>query len=135
MGLIKEFKEFISKGSVIDMAVGVVIGGAFSKIVDSMVSNLIMPIVGYLTAGIDFSNIKTILKVAEGEAEEVAILWGSFIEAVISFLIIALVIFFMLKGINKLRKKKEEEAAPAGPSDNELLTDILVELKKKNSVE
>lgn len=139
MGLIKEFKEFISRGSVIDMAVGVVIGGAFKEIVDSLVSNIIMPVIGVITAGIDFSQIKTVLRAAEGENPEVAILWGLFIEAIISFLLIALVIFLLLKGINRLRKKQETaeavEAAAAGPSDTELLADILLELKKKNSVE
>lgn len=139
MGLIKEFKEFISRGSVIDMAVGVVIGGAFKEIVDSLVSNIIMPVIGVITAGIDFSQIKTVLRAAEGENPEVAILWGLFIEAIISFLLIALVIFLLLKGINRLRKKQETadavEAAAAGPSDTELLADILQELKKKNSVE
>ena len=139
MGLIKEFKEFISRGSVIDMAVGVVIGGAFKEIVDSLVSNIIMPVIGVITAGIDFSHIKTVLRAAEGDNPEVAILWGMFIEAIISFLLIALVIFLLLKGINRLRKKQETaeavEAAAAGPSDTELLADILQELKKKNSVE
>ena len=139
MGLIKEFKEFISRGSVIDMAVGVVIGGAFKEIVDSLVSNIIMPVIGVITAGIDFSQIKTVLRAAEGDNPEVAILWGMFIEAIISFLLIALVIFLLLKGINRLRKKQETaeavEAAAAGPSDTELLADILLELKKKNSVE
>lgn len=139
MGLIKEFKEFISRGSVIDMAVGVVIGGAFKEIVDSLVSNIIMPVIGVITAGIDFSHIKTVLRAAEGDNPEVAILWGMFIEAIISFLLIALVIFLLLKGINRLRKKQETadavEAAAAGPSDTELLADILLELKKKNSVE
>lgn len=142
MGLIKEFKEFISRGSVIDMAVGVVIGGAFKTIVDSLVANIIMPVIGVATAGIDFSEIKTVLSPASGDVEEVAILWGVFIEAIISFLIIALIIFLMLKGINKLRANaaklrkieevKAEEEIP-GPTDSELLASILAELKKQNS--
>lgn len=133
MGLIKEFKEFIARGSVIDMAVGVVIGGAFKEIVDSLVANIIMPVIGVLTAGIDFSHIRTVLKAAEGDNPEVAILWGSFIESIISFLLIALVIFLLLKGINKMRKKEVEEVIEeTGPSDTELLAGILAELKNKN---
>ncbi len=143
MAIIKEFKEFISKGSVIDLAVGVVIGGAFKTIVDSLVANIIMPIIGIVTAGINFSEIKTVLKQAEGENPEVAIMWGSFLEAVISFLIIALIIFLMVKGINTLRantaklrkaeEKAEEAAAPAsGPTNSELLSAILSELQKQN---
>lgn len=141
MGLIKEFKEFISKGNVIDMAVGVVIGTAFKTIVDSLVANIIMPIIGVVTAGIDFSEIRTVLRAAEGDNPEVAILWGVFIEAIISFLIIALIIFLMLKAINKLRenaerlRRREEkaEAGVAGPTDSELLAGILSELKKQNT--
>ena len=140
MGIIKEFKEFISRGSVIDMAVGVVIGGAFKTIVDSLVANIIMPVIGVVTAGVNFSQIKTVLKQAEGDNPEAAILWGTFIEAIISFLIIALLIFIMLKGINhlresaaRLRKAQEKvDEAVAGPTESELLAEILRELKKQN---
>ena len=140
MGLVKEFKVFISRGNVMDMAVGVIIGAAFKTIVDSLVANIIMPVIGLVTAGINFSDIKTILREAAGDQPEVAIEWGVFIESIISFLIIAFVIFLMIKAVNKLRENaaklmKEQEAAEeeeAGPTESELLTSILEELQKQN---
>jgi large conductance mechanosensitive channel len=126
MGLIKEFKEFAVKGNVMDMAVGVIIGGAFGKIVSSLVDDILMPIIGTITGGIDF----TTLSVNVGEAE---IKYGTFIQNVVDFLIVAFCIFLMLKGINKLNRKKEEpaEEAPAGPTTEELLADIKEILKQK----
>jgi large conductance mechanosensitive channel len=126
MGLIKEFKEFAVKGNVMDMAVGVIIGGAFGKIVSSLVDDILMPIIGTITGGIDF----TTLSVNVGEAE---IKYGTFIQNVVDFLIVAFCIFLMLKGINKLNRKKEEpaEEAPAGPTTEELLADIEEILKQK----
>lgn len=143
MGLVKEFKEFIARGSVIDMAVGVVIGGAFASIVDSLVSNIIMPVLGVITAGIDFSELRTVLVPAAGDTPAVVIQWGLFIESIISFLLIALVIFLMLKAINKLREnaaklhkaQEEVEAAAQGPTESDLLADILLELKKQNGAD
>ena len=131
MKAFKEFKEFISKGNVMDMAVGVIIGGAFGKIVTSLVNDILMPLIGIITGGINFTE----LSVKVGEAE---LMYGNFIQSVIDFLIIALCIFFMTKAIakagEKLRKKQEEEAAaaaPAGPTSEELLTEIRDLLKNK----
>lgn len=144
-----EFKEFISRGNVIDMAVGVIIGGAFTKIVNSVVSDLIMPALGVLTGNIDFAELKIVLSeaVMEGETvvkEELAIRYGVFLDALLNFLLIAICVFAMVKIINtvktqaeKLRKKEEEEAAaeapaPAPDPQLELLTEIRDLLKDKN---
>ena len=130
MKAFKEFKEFISKGNVMDMAIGVIIGGAFGKIVTSLVNDILMPLIGIITGGINFTE----LSVKVGEAERTH---GNFIQSVIDFLIVALCIFFITKAIakagEKLRKKQEEEAAaaPAGPTSEELLTEIRDLLKNK----
>ena len=125
MGFIKEFKEFASKGNVMDMAVGVIIGGAFGKIVSSLVDDIIMPVVGVATGGVDF----TALAAKVGDAE---IKYGMFIQNIIDFLIIALSIFCVIKAINKFKKKEEPAPeAPAGPTTEELLADIKEILKKK----
>ena len=138
MGFIKEFKEFAVKGNVMDMAVGVIIGGAFGKIVSSLVDDVLMPLVGMLTGGIDVSGLayKVMLPnpVEGGEPLAGATLkYGAFIQNVIDFLIIAFCIFLMMKAINKLMAKKEEPApeAPAGPTQEELLTEIRDLLKEK----
>jgi large conductance mechanosensitive channel len=140
MGFIKEFKEFAMKGNVMDMAVGVIIGGAFGKIVSSLVDDVLMPLVGMLTGGIDVSGLayKVMLPnpVEGGEPLAGATLkYGAFIQNVIDFLIIAFCIFLMMKAINKLMAKKEEPApepeAPAGPTQEELLTEIRDLLKQK----
>lgn len=128
MSLIKEFKEFAMRGNVIDMAVGVIIGGAFGKIVSSLVDDVIMPLIGIITGGIDFTNLKATI----GDA---SITYGNFIQNVVDFLIIAFCIFIMIKAINKLSKKKEkkvEEVAPALTKDQELLGEIRDLLKKQN---
>lgn len=126
MGMLKEFKEFAMRGNVMDMAVGVIIGGAFGKIVTSLVDDIIMPAVGALTGGIDFTELSCKI----GEA---TIKYGSFIQNIIDFLIIAFCIFLMIKAMNSLSKKKEEEpAAPAEPSAEEkLLGEIRDLLKNK----
>ena len=125
MGFIKEFKEFASQGNVMDMAVGVIIGGAFGKIVSSLVDDIIMPVVGVATGGVDF----TTLAAKVGDAE---IKYGMFIQNIIDFLIIALCIFCMVKAINKFKKKEEPAPeAPAGPTTEELLADIKDILKNK----
>ena len=138
MGFIKEFKEFAMKGNVMDMAVGVIIGGAFGKIVSSLVDDVLLPLVGMLTGGIDVSGLayKVMLPnpVEGGEPLAGATLkYGAFIQNVIDFLIIAFCIFLMMKAINKLMAKKEEPApeAPAGPTQEELLTEIRDLLKEK----
>ncbi len=136
MSFIQDFKAFALKGNVVDMAVGVIIGGAFGKIVTSVVNNIIMPPIGVLTGGVDFTDLKLVIKEAEGEAEAVTLNYGAFIQDVVDFLIIAFCIFLMVKGIAALtrQKKEEEEAAPAPapePSAEEkLLTEIRDLLKK-----
>ena len=124
-GFIKEFKEFISRGSVIDLAVAVVIGGAFTKIVNSLVDDIIMPIIGVIIGGINFEN----LMVTVGTAE---IKYGMFIQAIVNFLLIALVIFSVIKAINQFKKKEEEKPEePAAPSEDiVLLTEIRYLLRK-----
>ena len=126
MGFIKEFKEFAVKGNVMDMAVGVIIGGAFGKIVTSLVHDILMPVLGILTGGLDFTGLKATI----GDAN---ITYGQFVQSVIDFVIIAFCIFLMIKGMNKLNKKKEEPApeAPAGPTQEELLAEIRDLLKNK----
>ena len=143
MGFIKEFKEFAVKGNVMDMAVGVIIGGAFGKIVTSLVSDVLMPLIGKMTGGINFTDLfvnlgegsyKTLAEAKEAGAAVFA--YGQFIQNIIDFLIVALCIFLMIKGMNKLNKKKEEPApaepeAPKGPTQEELLAEIRDLLKKK----
>jgi large conductance mechanosensitive channel len=132
MGFISEFKEFAMKGNVLDMAVGVIIGGAFGKIVSSLVDDVLMPIVGMLTGNVDFTGL--IFKIGEGE-DAAVLKYGNFIQNTVDFLIVAFCIFLMLKGINKLNRKKEEPApepeAPKGPSQEELLAEIRDLLKNK----
>lgn len=138
----KEFKEFAFKGNVLDMSIGVIIGGAFGKIVSSLVSDIIMPFFGFLTAGTDFTALKLVLSPAELSATgevikaESAIMYGNFIQNVFDFFIIAFCIFFFVQQITKLHKKKAEEtapAAPAGPSSEELLTEIRDLLKQQQA--
>ena len=129
-----EFKEFISRGSVIDLAVGVIIGGAFTSIVNSLVNDVIMPIIGLLFGGIDFSDLKIVITPGTEEVAEAAIRYGAFIQNVVNFLLVAFVIFLMIRLINKFRRKKEEAPkAPPAPSKEEvLLTEIRDLLKEKN---
>ena len=132
MSFISEFKEFAVKGNVVDMAVGVVIGGAFGKIVTSLVGDVIMPIVGVITGGANFSDMKFIIKEAVGETPAVSINYGAFIQNIIDFTIIAFCIFVAIKAINKLKREKPtEEEAPAEPSEDVLLLrEIRDSLKK-----
>ncbi|MBX7107887.1 MAG: large-conductance mechanosensitive channel protein MscL [Chitinophagales bacterium] len=136
MGMLKEYKEFISKGNVIDLAVGVVIGGAFGKIVSSLVNDIVMPPIGYLLKGINFKDLKLVLTKAGTDAAgvaipEVAITYGNFIQTAIEFLIIAWVIFLVVRTINKMKKAEEVAPAPAEPSSQEkLLMEIRDSLKK-----
>ena len=141
MSFIQDFKAFALKGNVVDMAVGVIIGGAFGKIVTSVVNNIIMPPIGVLTGGVDFTDLKVTLKeaVMDGEnvvSEAVTLNYGQFVQDVVDFLIIAFCIFLMIKGIAALTRKKkaEDDAAPAPepePSAEEkLLTEIRDLLKK-----
>jgi large conductance mechanosensitive channel len=141
MGFIKEFKEFAMKGNVMDMAVGVIIGGAFGKIVTSLVNDVLMPIISLCTGGIDFTNLfvnlsddtKYATLAAAQEAGASVFAYGTFIQNIIDFIIIAFCIFLMIKGMNKLNRKKEEPEpeAPAGPTQEELLAEIRDLLKTK----
>ncbi|MGM9662810.1 MAG: large-conductance mechanosensitive channel protein MscL [Oscillospiraceae bacterium] len=128
-----EFKTFAMRGNVIDLAVGVVVGGAFGSITTSLVNDIIMPIVSLLTGGVNFSSWKWVLKAATADAEEIAVHYGNLLAAVIDFLIIAFVIFCVVKGLNSLHRKKEEApAAPPAPSAEEkLLTEIRDLLKER----
>ena len=137
MGFLKEFESFAMRGNVMDMAVGVIIGGAFGKIVSSFVSDVIMPPLGVLIGGVDFSNLKLTIKHAVTEASgevipAVTVNYGTFLNTVIDFIIIAFAIFLMVKGINSLHKKKAEVPAPPAPPTKEeaLLTEIRDILKK-----
>lgn len=144
-GFINEFKAFISRGNVVDMAVGVIVGGAFGKITTSLVNDVVMPAVGMLTGGISFENWKLVLKAAEYDAAgvetaaEVAMNFGLFISTIVDFLITALVIFCVIKLINNLHRKKEEPApepetppAPPEPSNEEKLLMEIRDLLKEN---
>ena len=129
--MFQEFKDFIAKGNVVDLAVAVVIGAAFGKIVNSFVADVIMPPIGLLLGGVNFSDLQYILKEAQGEAAAVAIKYGAFIQNLIDFIIIAFAIFMVVKAYNSMSKKAEE--APAEPSAQEkLLAEIRDELKARN---
>ncbi|KJV37329.1 large-conductance mechanosensitive channel protein MscL [Luteibacter yeojuensis] len=133
MSMIEEFKKFALRGNVIDLAVGVVIGAAFGKIVTSLVDNIIMPPIGMLIGGIDFSDWKWVLKPADAATKtaEVAIQYGVFINVLIQFIIVAIAIFLVVKAINKLTR--HEEKAAATPADVVLLQEIRDLLKQKNN--
>ena len=132
MGMMKEFKDFAMKGNVIDMAVGIVIGGAFGKIIGSLVTDVIMPPIGILLGGVDFSNLSLVIKEATEGAEAVTLNYGVFINTVVEFAIIAFAIFMVIKGINSAKKKEEEKPTePPKPSEEVLLLkDIRDALKK-----
>ena len=143
MGFVKEFKEFAIKGSVMDLAVGVIIGGAFGKIIDSVVKDLIMPLVSAIIGSIDFSNLYIVLKGTIGSnmaledarkvPDTVIFAYGNFITVAINFFLLALAVFMLVKGINTLKRKQEvAEAKPASPTKEEvLLTEIRDLLKNK----
>ncbi len=134
MSVLKDLKDFMMRGNVVDLAVGVIVGGAFGKIVSSLVSDIIMPPIGVVLGGVDFTDLKFVLKEAAGDVAAVSINYGSFIQTVLDFVIIATAIFFAIKGMNQLQKKKEEApAAPAAPSKEEqLLSEIRDLLKEQN---
>ena len=136
MGMAAEFKDFISRGNVVDLAVGVIIGAAFGKIVASLVEQVVMPPVGLLLGRVDFSNLKWVLSPedpATGAIEEVAIQYGAFINTLIQFAIVAFVIFLMVKAVNRMRRENAAEPeAPAAPTATEaLLAEIRDELKAR----
>jgi len=132
MSMIKEFKEFAIKGNMIDMAVGIIIGAAFGKIVSSLVKDVIMPPLGILIGGVDFKDLAVTLKDAAGDAPAVTLNYGMFIQTCVDFLIVAFAIFMAVKVINVLKKKEEAKPAePPKPSrEEELLTEIRDLLKK-----
>ena len=141
--MLKEFKEFALKGNIFDMAIGVIIGGAFGKIVSSLVNDIIMPLIGFITAGMDFNKLKLVISPAELAADgtvlkaEAAVLYGSFIQNIIDFLIISISIFFVIKFVAKLKRKQEEIVEEAAKeevkteTELELLTQIRDLLKEK----
>jgi large conductance mechanosensitive channel len=140
MGLMKEFKAFAMRGNVVDMAIGIIIGGAFGKIVASFVNDVLMPPIGMLLGGVDFKELQYVLREdVVNEAGEIitkgaTILYGNFIQTTIDFIIIAFAIFMAIKAMNNMKKKEMETPAPAGPpeitKDQELLTEIRDLLKK-----
>ena len=135
--IVSELKDFMTRGNVVDMAVGVIIGGAFGKIVSSLVSDVIMPPIGVLLSGVNFADLKFVLKEASIEAGKeipaVTVNYGSFLQTMIDFIIISTVIFFAIKGINSLRKKDEEKQVdpPEPTKEEQLLTEIRDLLKDK----
>ncbi len=136
MSIIQEFKEFAVKGNVVDMAVGIIIGAAFGKIVTSVVGDIIMPPIGLLIGGVDFSDLAITLKAAEGAAPAVVIAYGKFLQTLFDFIIVAFAIFMVIKGLNKMRLKNAPPPAPpaepAKPSAEEvLLTEIRDLLREK----
>lgn len=137
-GFFAEFKEFMSRGNVVDMAVGVVVGGAFTSIVNSLAKDIILPAVGAIFGGINFTDLKLVVKAATETEPEAAILYGQFIQNVVNFLLVSFVVFTFVRIINKLRRKKEEpkpktpEAPPPTPEDILLLREIRDSLKNSD---
>jgi large conductance mechanosensitive channel len=133
--MLKEFRDFLARGNVVDLAVAVVIGGAFGAIVKSLVDQIIMPPIGLLTGGVDFAALNWVLKPAAGKVAEVAIGYGVFINTIIQFIIVAAAIFLMVKAVNSLRRKEAEAPAePAAPTPTEaLLTEIRDLLKNRSA--
>lgn len=134
MGMMSEFKKFAVKGNVMDMAVGIIIGAAFGKIVAAFVSGVMMPPLGLLIGGVDFSELAYVLKSATETAEAVTIQWGAFVQTTIDFLIIAFAVFMVVKAMNNLQKKEEQApAAPPKPSNEEVLLAEIRDLLKAKS--
>ena len=134
--VVREFSGFINKGNVVDLAVGVIIGGAFGKIVTALVDFIIMPIVGMIIGGVDFSDLYVTIPNWLGDGRGVDIRYGNFLQAVVDFLIVAFCVFIFVKLINKLKldiKKEEEEAGTAEPSNEEKMIALLEDIKKNTS--
>ncbi|MDK9709709.1 large-conductance mechanosensitive channel protein MscL [Acidaminobacter sp.] len=130
--MLKEFKAFVLRGNVVDLAVAVVIGGAFGKIVTSLVNDLIMPLIGMILGGVSFTNLKYVITPASEGVEEAAIRYGAFIQSIVDFVIIAFAIFMVIKLLNRMRKKQEEApAAPPEPPRQEVLLEEIRDLLKK----
>jgi large conductance mechanosensitive channel len=126
MSIFKEFRDFLGRGNVLDLAVGVIIGGAFGKIVTSLVNDVVMPPIGLILGGVDFSSFKIVLKPADAakKAAEVAISYGAFVNTVIQFVVVGAVIFLMVRAINSIQRKAEAEAAASPTPSEALLTEI-----------
>ncbi|GAB1369955.1 large-conductance mechanosensitive channel protein MscL [Candidatus Kapaibacterium sp.] len=132
MSVVSEFKTFISRGNVVDMAVGVIIGGAFGKIVSSLVADVIMPPIGLILGSVNFKDLSLVLKEAVGETPAVTLNYGLFIQNIVDFVIIAFAIFMFIKVINQFKKKEEEQpAAPVAPPRQEVLLEEIRDLLKK----
>ena len=132
MSIMKEFREFAMRGNVVDLAVGIIIGGAFGKIVSSVVSDVLMPPIGLLVGGVDFSGLAITLKAAEAEAPAVVIRYGVFINSIIDFIIVAAAVFLLIRAINSFKKKEATApAAPAAPPKQELLLEEIRDILKK----
>lgn len=132
MSVLKEFKEFAMRGNVIDLAIGIVIGAAFGKIVTSLVADVIMPPLGLLIGGVNFTDLKIVMKAAVGDAPAVTLNYGNFLQVIFDFVIVAFAIFLLIKGINRFKKKEEAKpAAPAAPSNEEKLLMEIRDLLKK----
>jgi len=132
MKLVDEFKAFAMKGNVVDMAVGIIIGAAFGKIIASMVSDIIMPPLGLLIGGVNFTDLKLVMKAAVGENPAVTLNYGNFLQVVFDFLIIAFVVFMMIKAMNAAKKKEDAKpAAPPAPTKEEILLTEIRDLLKK----
>ena len=131
MSMMKEFKEFAAKGNMLDMAVGIIVGAAFGKIITSLVSDVLMPPVGLIIGGVDFKTLKLTLKQAVGDTAAVTLNYGVFIQTIVDFVIVAFAIFLLIKGVNAMRKKQEEAPAvpPAPPTQEVLLGEIRDLLK------
>lgn len=132
-GFAAEFKKFTSRGNVMDLAVGVIIGGAFTAIVNSLVNDLLMPVIGAIFGGINFTSLRWVIREATETQAEASLNYGNFIQAVVNFLLVAFVIFLLVKGLNSFHKKKEEAPAPEPKPSEEvlLLREIRDELKNK----
>ena len=133
--MLKEFREFAIKGNVVDLAVGVIIGAAFGKIIESLVGDMIMPVIGAITGGFDFSNYflpltkaVTADTLAEAKKQGAVLAWGNFVTMVINFAIVALALFFVVKGINRLRRQEAESPAPKSPPRQEVLLEEIRDL-------
>ncbi|MCP5061014.1 MAG: large-conductance mechanosensitive channel protein MscL [Ignavibacteriae bacterium] len=132
MSMMKEFKEFAMKGNVVDMAVGIVIGAAFGKIIKSLVTDVIMPPIGVMLGDVDFSKMGYVIKEASEGVEAVMIKYGAFLNTIVEFIIIAFAIFMVVKGMNNMKKKEEEAPkAPPAPSKEEVLLGEIRDLLKK----
>lgn len=133
--MLKEFKEFIANGDVVDMAIGLVVGLAFKAIIDSFVADILNPIIGLIVGGIDLSGLKIVLRAAQGDVEELAISYGNLIQVIISFILIAFFLFLLVKAVNKIRKREtaaEEEIEEEPAADLVLLTEIRDLLKNRD---